>query len=603
MDPEPHPVVPALICWLAGGILSQRGRRLRPPPTAGALSRAPVRLRAPSAGPPASRFATQRLFATIQPALSLPTASRLLRKRRPPGGACALWALRTACQPGCSEGWLLPGWALGLGACAAGGLAAYWLVGQRVAGSLLSSAVVTPALVACALALLWPKLEGDQPSLAGAGTLHLERLWRIMERASAQEGADEIAQSALDDICQQLNAPTGFVALRDETGTLVVRSASSSSSLRVGDVVPLPAMPRFSLPVRARRAFNGEPVALLFPLGTSCGEHGLLGLGPPAGDAFSELDLHFLASVAGQLSLAIENAQLRRRLEGNAPAFPFQANASWHPAARSAPGDAHIAVTARCLGEFALTLGDRRLPDEAWGGRSSGHRHAKAVFAFLLANRERTVGRDEIIEVVWGDSADLSALENRLDRTVCALRRALEPDLQKGSRSTYIFSEVGGYRLNSGLAWRVDAEEFTALLAEARGLAREGHLEAALSHNLQAVALYRGDYLADCPFVDRSHLVNMRRDALRRQYLEALLSIAGLYWDLGRPEGQLSHLHRAVQEDDFNERAYRALVAAYVEQGRQAEAMRLCRHHRARLATAELSCSGRCFADPLSGDP
>jgi DNA-binding SARP family transcriptional activator len=575
MDPELHPVASALTPRLTDNMASQWGRRLRLLPVVVAWWRVPAGHGAPSVG----------ALSAAQVALSP------LHSLRSSAGAHASWALRLARRPA--------GWVLCLAVCAvAGAMALCWLAGQRLAGSLLSAFFASPALAAGTLAVLWPRVHVGQTEPAQCCTLHFDRLLRIMERAESEGDADQIAPSALEGICQHVRASCGFVALRDEAGVLVVRGVSQTSSLRLGDVIDLPAMPQPSLHIRARQAFNGEEVALLIPLRTPRGEHGLLGLGPSANGAYGDLDLQFLASTATQLSLAIENAQLRRCLAqtpARPPTIPLRhiRHLPSRPMLRTVP----VELAVRCLGELSVHLDGRRLQVDAWGGRSSGHRHAKAVFAFLLANRTRTVGRDEVIEVVWGDSADLSVLENRLDRTVCALRRALEPGLCKGSHSTFILSQVGGYRLNPELDWRVDAEEFGRLLAQADKRTLDGDCEGALARCLDALALYRGDYLADCPFVDRSHLIYMRRDALRRQYVETLLSTAELYRALGGLEKQLHYLHRAVQEDEYNERAYQMLVAAYCEQGREAEARRICLDHRARLAAAELSCSDACFGN------
>ncbi len=427
-----------------------------------------------------------------------------------------------------------------------------------------------------------------------------------MERA-AELDVPQLTQAALDAICQHLAAPAAFVALRGEGATLAIRAASHGSSLRPGDVVALPLTPRQARPVECCQAVNGEAVALLIPLRTTAEEHGVLGVGPRAGAPFAAAEVQRLIASASHLSLAIENAELRRRLTEARAAFSVSTSFR-HAAPTELPqrgpgtsttgaGAAADEVTVSCLGELTVAVNGRRVAEGAWGGRSSGHRHAKALLSFLVANRQRTVSRDELIDVIWGDDAELAALENRLDRTVCALRRALEPGLCKGARSAFILSEVGGYRLNPSVRWRVDAEAFVGLLDEAASLMRSGNDDGALARCLEAVALYQGDYLASCPFVDRSHLVNVQREALWQQYLDALLSIAELYRRLGFTQMQIRYLHRAAQEDECNERAYQGLVAVYCEQRRHAEARRLCREHRAKLAAAEVRCSDACFRD------
>jgi DNA-binding SARP family transcriptional activator len=472
----------------------------------------------------------------------------------------------------------------------------------------LQHAAVGLCAVVAAIAL-GSGLAGAAARRSGRGSgpspvTYIEHLLAAITRGIADADPPRLAQVALAEICRHLDADRAFIALRDEIGTLQVQAASERSSLRSGDVIHLPAVPPLSLSVKCRRALGCRAIALLVPLGAPGGEQGLLGLGPRAARPFADAEVATLVSVAGHLGLAIENARLRRLLAECTSAsgvgvrlLSRDLTAKPQPGSATKVGDkaACPEVAVDCLGELTVTVNGERLPEGKWGGRSSGHRHAKAVFALLLANRERTVGRDELIEVIWGDSAELDALANRLDRTVSALRRALEPGLRWGSRSTFILSEMGGYRLNPSVAWRVDSEEFTRLLGEGSRLIRAGAEVQALDRYLQAIALYRGEYMDHCPFVERSHVVSIQREMLRQEYVEALLRTAELYGRLGSPEEQLRYLHKAVQEDEFNERAYQVLVAALCEHSRHAEARRLCREHRAKLAAADVTCSQACF--------
>jgi len=323
---------------------------------------------------------------------------------------------------------------------------------------------------------------------------------------------------------------------------------------------------------------------------------------------FTGAELQLLTTLSHQLSVAVENLLLKQHLREQLDSLAVEGEEvlqrqatmrdSIHTALiglesiRQQPvGQVHV----YCLGTFRVHRGKEAIKDRQWGGRSSGHRHTKAVFAYLVANRERVIRRDELIELVWGDSADIAILENRLDRTVSALRRALEPDLSRGTESGYILTAVGGYCLNPAVECWVDAEEFTALLQQASKMERSGDEAGALAKYLDAEKLYQGEYMIDCPFVDRSHLIIAEREALKRQYVEALVRIANLCERNGSSETGIVYLQKAALEDEYDEEVYRLLISSYCHANRYAEAVLACQTHQSVLAQAGLSCSTSCL--------
>jgi DNA-binding SARP family transcriptional activator len=82
------------------------------------------------------------------------------------------------------------------------------------------------------------------------------------------------------------------------------------------------------------------------------------------------------------------------------------------------------------------------------------------------------------------------------------------------------------YRLNAAaVAWS-DAAEFETHLAVARQAADPGRSLALLE---AARALYRGDYLDDCPFYGDSVFVEDRRTSLRDRYADLLVQLGERY--------------------------------------------------------------------------
>ena len=184
------------------------------------------------------------------------------------------------------------------------------------------------------------------------------------------------------------------------------------------------------------------------------------------------------------------------------------------------PTDQTLRVTA--LGPFAVERSGKRV--KSWGGPKAGSRQALALFAFLLDRGERGVAKDELIDVVWPD-ADVAQGDLNFHRTLGGLRATLEPDRGTGPHSAITFSN-GRYRLSAGVVGWQDVEDFERDLLHAAQATDES---AAIRHLEDARALYRGDYLDDCPIYGDSEYVEERRTALRGRLLDALIDLGRRY--------------------------------------------------------------------------
>ena len=167
-------------------------------------------------------------------------------------------------------------------------------------------------------------------------------------------------------------------------------------------------------------------------------------------------------------------------------------------------------------------------PVQRWGGEKAGSRQAEAIFAFLFDRGDRGASKDEILELVWPD-VDLDRADVAFHRTMLGLRSILKPGRRaRGSAGPVAFHN-DRYRLDpSVVAWS-DIGEFERLLAEAA----VGEPTEALRILEQARALYRGDFLDDCPFYGDSAQVEDRRTDVRRRYVDVLIELGGRYAQRG----------------------------------------------------------------------
>ncbi len=188
-------------------------------------------------------------------------------------------------------------------------------------------------------------------------------------------------------------------------------------------------------------------------------------------------------------------------------------------------------------------------PIDRWGGDKAGTYQAEALFAFLFDRRGRGLTRDEAEEVIWPD-LELDKGDTAFHRTTSALRRTLEPGLRRGNESRPISYHHERYWLDpAAIAW-CDFDAFVAAAERGHTRLRQGDLEVARAALVEALELYRGDYMDDCPFFGDSSYVEARRAELRDQQIDALLALGAVYERLGQAGEAATCYRRALAASD-----------------------------------------------------
>ncbi|SCK05309.1 DNA-binding transcriptional activator of the SARP family [Streptomyces sp. WMMB 714] len=220
-------------------------------------------------------------------------------------------------------------------------------------------------------------------------------------------------------------------------------------------------------------------------------------------------------------------------------------------------------------------------PVAAWRGSGRldlGPARQRAVLAVLLLNANRSVGRERLVEAVWGDPAPAYAV-NQLQKYVSALRRALEPGRAARSPSAVLAWSESGYVLRveeDGL----DLAVFERRAARGRKALAQGDARLAAAELEEALALWHGPALTNVSSTaldgERDRLAELRTAALEDR-IEADL-------DLGRHGRLIPELTRLVGEFPLNERFAARLMLALFRSGRQAEALAVYETTRGMLA-------------------
>ena len=185
----------------------------------------------------------------------------------------------------------------------------------------------------------------------------------------------------------------------------------------------------------------------------------------------------------------------------------------------------------------------------------------RAVLAALLLSGGRAVSPDELAEVLWGADPPQSARVT-VQNYVMRLRKVLG-DIAP------ISTQPAGYVLGvpSG---ELDVTRFEDRLAAARSAARDRSWEAAASEASAALALWRGEPLAD---VESETLAMREVPRLAELRLQALELRIDADLQLGRQAEVITELRRLAAAQPLRERLHGLLMLALYRDGRQAEAL------------------------------
>ena len=184
-------------------------------------------------------------------------------------------------------------------------------------------------------------------------------------------------------------------------------------------------------------------------------------------------------------------------------------------------------------------------------------RKRRSLLALLLLNAGEVVSTDRLVEELWAGQPPKAAVGS-LQNLVSDLRKALGRDTVK--------TRPPGYVLDVDPAC-IDLHRFERLVAQA---AEGGDAEqrSALLH--EALALWRGDPLADLAYEPFAHVEVARLEELRTAAREELIDAE---LELGHHKRLVGELETLVAANPLRERLREQLMLALYRSGRQAEAL------------------------------
>jgi DNA-binding SARP family transcriptional activator len=207
-------------------------------------------------------------------------------------------------------------------------------------------------------------------------------------------------------------------------------------------------------------------------------------------------------------------------------------------------------------GQFVVELRGRRVEQRL------PSRQGRCLFAYLVLRRPRAVGRDELIEALWGGAPPANCA-SALTVLLSKLRSGVGADVLAGRGSVHVALPPGT---------RVDVEQAVAAVHRAQSAVAQSDWARAWSAALGAQLVAARPLLPD--HEDLSWL-----DAWRRRLEDALDSALEAYaaacLGLGGTElpGAERAARRLVEHNPLRETGYRLLMEALAARGNVAEAL------------------------------
>jgi DNA-binding SARP family transcriptional activator/Flp pilus assembly protein TadD len=193
----------------------------------------------------------------------------------------------------------------------------------------------------------------------------------------------------------------------------------------------------------------------------------------------------------------------------------------------------------------------------------------RAVLGLLALHPGTGLSRSAIVDALWRDDPPATAVP-MVQSYISRLRRLLGP--------VCLLTAGSGYRLQP-LACDLDLVTFERLVQCALDARAAGKLEVACEAYEEALALWRGDPLADAEVL-RDHAAIAQ---LSQQRADAVTAYAETASAVGSPDRALRQLQGLAAREPFNERANARLMIALAATGQQAAALTVYDRVRQRL--------------------
>jgi DNA-binding SARP family transcriptional activator len=208
-------------------------------------------------------------------------------------------------------------------------------------------------------------------------------------------------------------------------------------------------------------------------------------------------------------------------------------------------------------GHLAVEREGRRIDNELPG------RKGRVLFAYLVANRDRVVARDQLVEALWSDATP-SAVDGDLRALLSKIRRAIGCEAV-GLR--------GRYRLDLPPDTWVDVEAATSALHLGESAVTAGDWPRAWSQSLIAMLAARRGFLVG----EEASWIDEKRRYVAQVGVRALECYTAACLAIGGPELRAAErsARLLIEEEPYRESGYRFLMEVLAAGGNVGEAIQV----------------------------
>ncbi len=235
---------------------------------------------------------------------------------------------------------------------------------------------------------------------------------------------------------------------------------------------------------------------------------------------------------------------------------------------RSAP-----AVAIQTLGEFRVIRDGIPIPNTAWQSKK-----ARDLLKILVARR-RPTPRDQLMELLWPGVGPTVA-GNRLSVLLSTVRDVLQPHPAGEAPLTAADGAVSLDRAQVS----VDVEDFLAHAHTAFDAYRTGEPDAT-AQLLAAIAAHTGDFLENDPYQEWASAI---AEEVRAAHIALLRALTVRLRDAGATDDAVRYTLRLLEQDRYDEQAYRTLIGVLFHAGRLGEARRHYQNYVRRMAEIDV---------------
>jgi TolB-like protein/two-component SAPR family response regulator/Tfp pilus assembly protein PilF len=233
-----------------------------------------------------------------------------------------------------------------------------------------------------------------------------------------------------------------------------------------------------------------------------------------------------------------------------------------------------IQIRIQLFGPFQVWRDETLIPSNVWKRRKT-----QALLKILLTEPGQVFGQDQLVELLFADLDPDKALQN-LHARISELRRVLEPNLPRGTASTYVLSVgKGRYRFNADAPCWIDAIEFQRQLKEGLQHYADQAWDEARHRLEKAVELHHGDYLAEDRYESWAQEFSRQ---MGENFAGALIALAACYAQSSQTRLAIQTLETVANHAPLREDVCCQLMQLHHDAGNPGAVVRVyeqCQHH------------------------